>query len=220
MSNVFGAITTTLLSYPEEKKVFLRDRANSLYRVITYVVARSIAEIPVFFLTSSIFSLIVYWTAFLNDTFSYKYYTFGIIHYLIVVGILFLSSLVGSSFSLALSSLISNQSLLITVNNVITIPLLLLSGFFANSRNFAPYLIPFEYVSIYKYAFQTLIHNEFTNLQPFYCFNSGNWKCYQYLTFNAFREPFYISLIGIACLYVLFKILSFIFIYYFNKIKV
>ena len=135
------------------------------------------------------------------------------------MGILLLASLVGSSFSLALSSLISNQDILINVNTIISIPLLLLSGFFANASNFAPYLIPFEYLSIYKYAFQSLIHNEFANIQPFYCFNSGNPLCFQYIVQNAFREPFYISLIGIGCLYVLFKILAFIFIFYFNKVK-
>jgi hypothetical protein len=210
VTNVFGAATTTLLVFPEERKVFLRERSNGLYRVISYILGKSIAEIPVFFISSCIFGVLLYWSSFMNDTFSYKYYTY--------LGLLIMSCLVGTSFAFVLSSLVKDQETLITLNSAISVPLLLLSGFFANEDNFAPYLIPFKYLSVFKYTYQSLIHIEFTYIQPFNCFNT--MQCVNYIQENTFVEPFYVSVIAIFALYFLFKILSFIFLYYFNKIKV
>jgi hypothetical protein len=100
------------------------------------------------------------------------------------------------------------------------VPLLLLSGFFADSDNFAPYLIPFKYLSAFKYGFQVLTHIEFSDLPPFNCQNLNPNICSPLQNRFTFLEPFYVSLIAIGCLIVLFKSLAFIIIYYCAKIKV
>lgn len=47
----------------------------------------------------------------------------------------------------------------------------MISGFFAKEDTYAPYLIPFKYLSLFKWAFQLLMFNEFTNGKPLTCSN-------------------------------------------------
>ena len=46
-----------------------------------------------------------------------------------------------------------------------------LSGYFASTDNYLPYLLPFEYISGFKYGIQIFIENEFTDSQALNCSN-------------------------------------------------
>lgn len=102
----------------------------------------------------------------------------------------------------------------------ITIPLLLLSGFFAAADNFAPYLIPFKYLSSYKYSYQIMTHIEYTDMSPFNCFNLAPDLCNPVALRFTFDEPFYASWIGMACLLFALRLGSYLCLYFFAKIKV
>ena len=209
---IFGAITTTILVFSDEKKVFMRERANSLYSVLAYFLAKFFSELPVLFVSNNLFGLIVYYSTELNDTYSFKYFAF--------LGILHFCSMGGNAWAFFLGSLASNPEALININTALTIPLLLLSGFFANANNFAPYLIPFKYLSMFKYGFQTLIHNEFQMLSPLNCQNLAPDMCTPMATRFTFLEPYYLDFVLITALIIFFKMISFIMLYKFAKIKV
>ncbi len=95
-----------------------------------------------------------------------------------------------------------------------------MSGFFANADNFAPYLIPFKYISFYKYAFQLLINNEFSDIQPFYCFNNSPQNCTPLANRFTFFEAYYQSFIAFVAVIIFFNIVAFYFIYKFAKFRV
>jgi ABC-type glutathione transport system ATPase component/ABC-type multidrug transport system permease subunit len=209
---IFGAITTTILVFSEEKKVFMRERANSLYSVFAYFIAKFFSELPVNFVSNNLFGLIIYYSTELNDTYSFKFFAF--------LGILNFCAMGGNAWAFFLGSLASNPEALININTALTIPLLLLSGFFANANNFAPYLIPFKYLSMFKYGFQTLIHNEFQMLSPLNCQNLAPDMCTPMATRFTFLEPFYLDFVLITALIIFFKTISFILLYKFAKIKV
>ncbi len=102
-----------------EKKVFLRERANKLYSVLSYYVAKFINDLPIYFFSASCYTLIVYYSAFLNDLYSYKFFVFSkIILYKLIVGILFLSSFGGMSYAYFISSFVNHQEALVTINTV------------------------------------------------------------------------------------------------------
>ena len=86
---------------------------------------------------------------------------------------------------------------------MVTIPFLLLCGFFANSANFAPYLIPFKYFSLFKWIYQLLVENEFAGGVPLTCENSPMY-CDPLMTYH-FDEPMWASFVGLGVLYFLFK---------------
>jgi hypothetical protein len=102
---------------------------------------------------------------------------------------------------------------------LINLPLLLLSGFFANSQNFAPYVIPLQYISPYKYMYQSLVNNEFDNL-TFNCFNMDTENCSTYTVKLTIAETLDVSIASLLLITVLFNLLAFTFIYKYARVKV
>ena len=81
--------------------------------------------------------------------------------FLILVGTLQLLQVAAAGFAFLLGSIATQPETIIQMNSMTNIPLLLLSGWFASASNFAPYLIPFKYLSLFKYGYQILNDIEF-----------------------------------------------------------
>lgn len=220
-STIFSAITTSLLVcmffylflVAQERRVFTRERSNRQYSVFSYFLAKIVGEIPALSVGCGLFAVIVYWAAEINDTFSYKYWAY--------VGTIILATIAGSNMSFLIGSLIEHQETLVNVNIMLSVPLFLLSGFFADATTYAPYLKPFEYLSAFKYTFQALVQLVFSDIAPTNCQNINPSICAP----NAnpafsFLEQFYHNLIALGALCIFFNILGFLALYYFAKIKV
>lgn len=69
-----------------------------------------------------------------------------------------------TGMGLAGGVLVSNKNVAVGMIPVLVIPLMLLSGFFVNNDNYLPVLIPFEYISLFKYGFQVFVQNEYDGL--------------------------------------------------------
>lgn len=50
------------------------------------------------------------------------------------------------------------------MNPVLNVTFMLFSGFFVNQDNIPVYLLPIEYLSLIKYAFQVFMYNEYDDL--------------------------------------------------------
>jgi len=209
---IFSASTTNILIFADERQVFLRERSNKLYQVSSYYVSKMFYEIPAMAIGINIFVAIIYWACELNDTYSWTYYA--------VIGILYLCGMAGSALAFFIGTLVSHQEALVNLNTMMMIPMMLLSGFFANAANYAPYLIPFKYLSPFKYAYQTATSLEFNGLQPLNCVNSTPNLCLPLPTTFYFLEPFYLSIILLCVIVVFFKLWGFFFLWKFAKIKV
>jgi len=96
---------------------------------------------------------------------------------------------------------------------------MLLSGFFASSNNFAPYLKPFEYISAFKYAYQITSVIEFTDLGALECSNNLVAPCDPLTTRFNYTEPMYLSIILIAVVALCFNICAFLVKYFKTRIK-
>jgi hypothetical protein len=66
-----------LILVADEKKVFMRERANNMYSVASYFFAKTLAEFSIYFISVNVLLGIVYPSSNLNDTYSYKYYAAG-----------------------------------------------------------------------------------------------------------------------------------------------
>lgn len=101
--NVLGATTSTILLcnlkfifnhnnienflifiVSDERKVFLRERANKSYSVFSYFIAKTLCELPIFFISVNCFITVLYPSINLNDTFSWKYYAFSNLFFMIL----------------------------------------------------------------------------------------------------------------------------------------
>lgn len=93
----------------------------------------------------------------------------------------------------------------------------MLSGFFLSDDNFAPYLIPFKYFSLFKYCYQILIQNEFENNNPMTCSNPPD-NCNPLPDLD-FTESMATSFACSSAVGIFFGTVGFIILYYFVKIK-
>lgn len=93
----------------------------------------------------------------------------------------------------------------------------MISGFFAVEDNYAPYLIPFKYLSLFKWAFQILILNEFTDATPLTCSNFPD-KC-DLLKDLGLDESINTAYAASSAVGIFFSIIAFLILYFFVKIK-
>jgi len=206
---IMAAITTVILTFADERKVFTRERSNQLYSVGAYYFTKSLMDIPVLVIGNSLFGLILYLSAGLNEVYSYKYFVY--------LGLINFASLCGSAFGYFLGTLAKSKEALTMLNPMITIPLLVLSGFFTNNSNYAPYLLPFYYISPFRYGFETFVLNEFNTSQEFYCNQEPNCSP---LTLYSFPTTMGEDLAILAGVTIFFHILAFFMLYKFGKISV
>lgn len=124
-----------ILVFPDERPVFLREVNNNMYDVSAYFFAKVTSELPLSILIPVLFDVIVYWAIGLNDEYTYKFFIFAAISILIY--------LAAGSYSLIISSLISEKQLAVSLTPVLIIPFMLFAGFFVNQDNIPIWLIEF-----------------------------------------------------------------------------
>lgn len=174
MNVSFNAIQNVILIFPDERPVFLREVNNNMYGVGPYFWAKVISELPFSILTPCIFGAIVYFACAMNP---------GADHFLMFLLCLTLIYNASSGYSLIISALFSDKQLAVTLTPVLIIPFMLFAGFFVSTSSIPIFLKEFEYLSIFKYGYQALMLNQFTDNTNFPCSlpcDSGDTgKCYQ-----------------------------------------
>lgn len=152
MNCSFNAIQNVILIFPEERPVFLREVNNNMYEVTPYFWAKIMSEFPFSVAIPTVFGLICYFCVGLRPTAeAFFVYLFTLI--------LIYNSF--SGYSLIISASFSNKQLAVTLTPILIVPFMLFAGFFVASANIPYWLKEFEYLSIIKYGYQALMHNQF-----------------------------------------------------------
>jgi len=73
--------------------------------------------------------------------------------------------LAGGAYALIISVAFSEKKLVVTLIPILIAPFQLLSGFFVNDSHVPFWLMPFNYLSFYRYGFQALMLNEYQDLE-------------------------------------------------------
>lgn len=125
--------------------------------------------------------------------------------------------LAGAAYTLIVSVAFSEKKLAVTFIPVLLVPFMLLSGFFVNESHTPFWLLPFQYLSFYKYAFQAMMLNEYEDLllecmeipadHMGHCDPLGDFNSPQDIKMSLF----YLGLLITACLtiaFIIMKVLS------------
>ncbi|KAI3966757.1 hypothetical protein MKW92_025065 [Papaver armeniacum] len=152
VTTIFLGCTDGLANCLQDKYIFMRETAYNAYRRSSYVLYRSIIDIPIILILSIILASITFWSVGLDGGFS------GFLFYYFVVVASFLAS---HSVVHSVSGLVSN----ILMGYVVVVPLmgffLLSSGFFILRDRIPSYAIWYHYISVAKYPYQAMLLNEF-----------------------------------------------------------
>ena len=109
--------------------------------------------------------------------------------------------------------------ILIFLFQAITVNFLNLAGYFAAADNYLPYLIPFEYLSGFKYGFQILVEHEFLESQALNCHNNLERPCLPLENSFVFKEKSWVSVICLIGVIIFFQAIAILFINFKSKQK-
>jgi ABC-type transport system involved in multi-copper enzyme maturation permease subunit len=155
----FQTLMMGLLSFPFERAVIEKERASGSYRLSAYFIGKSLAEAPLILVLPTLFLIIAYWMARINNDFG------------IFLGILvfqLLSIIVAESFGLFLGAALKNLHHAITAATIALIGLMLIGGFFI--QHLPNWLgVWARWVSFFKYAYSACLRLQFMGPQVYRC---------------------------------------------------
>jgi ABC-type multidrug transport system permease subunit len=159
-NTIFNSVQGSLHIYVQERKLYVKERLSKIYSTSVYFWARSLSVLPV--------ELLYVWLAP-----GLTYYVCGLLgpwdRFLACLGIHGLVFWACSGIGLLLSSAISVVDLAMTIVPLLTIPMMVVSGFFINVDSISKAYLPLLYFNPYRYATQALFFNEYNqnpNIEP------------------------------------------------------
>ncbi|KAH9524961.1 hypothetical protein Btru_028350 [Bulinus truncatus] len=156
--NIFAVVN----SFPVEMNIFLREYGSGLYRVDTYYVSKSIAEVPLFIVVSVLFNTITYWMIGLHNSWE---------AFLIANGALILVATNAISLGYFVSTICGSVTVSLAVAPPLLIPFMLFGGLFVNNANIPVYFIWLEYLSWFKFSNEILMVNQWREISEIPCPN-------------------------------------------------
>nr|VDD09846.1 unnamed protein product [Brassica oleracea] len=152
MATMFYSCADGLPAFIQERYIFMRETAHNAYRRSSYVISHSLVTLPHLFALSVGFAATTFWFVGLNGALA------GFIYYLLII---FASFWSGCSFVTFVSGVIPNVMMSYMVTFGYLSYCLLFSGFYINRDRIHLYWIWIHYISLLKYPYEAVLHNEF-----------------------------------------------------------
>lgn len=156
---VYWAMATVLAAtytFASEYKVIRKERTSGSYRLSAYFCAKSIVDVPVKIAYPLVFSIIVYWVTGLNPSFA---------RFMIFVVVLLCHTLLAQSVGLTASTATLNVRKAVVLAFIFTLSSVLLTGYYANTNNLPAILRVLQYFSFIRYSFSALLINETSGVE-------------------------------------------------------
>ncbi|KAG8341218.1 putative ABC transporter ABC 2 type transporter [Trypanosoma vivax] len=153
---MFASAMHGITAYPPERAVFLLEQSTDSYSALMYVLGKFIAEVPFQIVFPTAFVIMTYFMVNLyNSVAAFFVYWFILVQHAIT------SYVFGMMFATFFKSPTTSFSLV----PVVFIPLLIVTGLYANTERLDPYWLWLSYISFPRFAFMGTVLNEFGRLE-------------------------------------------------------
>jgi ABC-type multidrug transport system ATPase subunit/ABC-type multidrug transport system permease subunit len=154
MASMMGLMQATMLGFPLERPMFLREFATGTYGAAPYFLSKTLVEIPVSLLQTTLVFLCTYWTIGFGGNFLS----------LVLLGTLL--GMVAASMALVVGAVVDSVQAAMQLTPVLFIPQILFSGVFVPISDIPEMLRWVQYVCSLKYAINLVTLAEFHDVVP------------------------------------------------------
>ncbi|XP_046639058.1 ATP-binding cassette sub-family G member 1-like [Daphnia pulicaria] len=201
---LFAAMMPTIVTFPLERKVLVREHLNHWYSLKAYYLAKTLADIPFQIVFPTLYLVTVYLMT--NQPMSIE--RFGML-----LAITICMSLVAQGIGLLVGAAFSIQ-VAVFVAPACAIPFLLFSGFFVNLNSIPPYMSWIADVSFFRYAFQgSMVATYGFDRPPLTC--SQAYCHFRYAQkfleqFDLGQSSYYMSVVGLLIFFILIRVAGYV----------
>ena len=138
-----------------EREIFQREFSRGAYRAASYAISATLIQFPFLFIITYVYCCITWWLVGLPnlaDTFFFM--TLCVFTVLVA----------GQAFATLISVIVPNPMAGQTMGSALFSVMFLFSGFFITRSQIPDYWIWLNYLSLFKYAYESMIVNAFKNL--------------------------------------------------------
>ncbi|XP_070504951.1 ATP-binding cassette sub-family G member 1-like [Chironomus tepperi] len=157
--HVFAAMMLTILTFPTEKSIILKENFNRWYSVKSYYISTTLIDLPVTIISCLLFSIVIYimvgWPL-EADRFS----VFFVVSFLIVFIAQSIGLLIGTVCN------VINGTFL---GPILAVPAMMLAGFGVTLKDLPPYLYWGSYVSYLRYGLEGYVGALFYKREQLKC---------------------------------------------------
>ncbi|KAI9554261.1 ABC protein [Daphnia sinensis] len=197
---VFTAAMPTVVTFPMERNVLIREHLNHCYSLKAYYLAKLIVDIPFQILFPAIYLVIVY---LMTDQ------PMCMIRFSLLLLTTTCMSLVGQGIGLVFGALFDIQAA-VFLAPVCAIPLLLFAGFFIQLNSIPYYLRWISYASFFRHGFEGAMLSVYDfdrpplNCSQSYCYFRNPHKFLE--TFDMEQSSYYVCITGLMVYFVVLRI--------------
>ncbi|KAK6132146.1 hypothetical protein DH2020_034102 [Rehmannia glutinosa] len=152
---LLSSTTETLPIFINERPIILRETSSGVYRLSSYLMANTLVFLPYLLAVAVLYSVSVYFLVGLCSTWQ------AFLYFVLVIWVIVLMA---NSFVLFLSSIAPNFIAGTSLVTVLLAGFFLFSGYFISKDSIPKFWIFMHYFSMYKYALDALLINEYSCL--------------------------------------------------------
>jgi len=146
---MFMAAQPILLTFTEERPVFMRETASEMYGTVPYFLSKTVIEIPLLTIQNFVMWFIAYWLIGFHGNF-----------FAMVLGTVLIGA-ASSSASLVVGSLVADAKQAMELVPALFVPQILFAGFFIKMELIPPFLRWLQYICGLKWGMNHILLTEF-----------------------------------------------------------
>ncbi|KAJ0578606.1 putative ABC transporter, AAA+ ATPase domain, ABC-2 type transporter [Helianthus annuus] len=159
----FFPLYQAIFTFPQEREVLTKERSSGMYRLSSYFMSRTVADLPMELVLPTFFCIVTYWMSGLKPNLG---------SFLYALCALLLGVLVSQGLGLALGALIMDLKSATTLGSVIMLSFSLAGGYYV--QHVPVFISWIKYVSISLYTYKLLLGSQYEHDQTYRC---GNQTC-------------------------------------------